>query len=141
MYYYEFDGDWPWDNFGPAEVACRCCGELWADRTEDLYSEIVRPPASFVHAMDCLQQLRLAWGGPLYITSGHRCRAHNTAVGGARHSRHLDIAFDIICPAPHQREFALIAQSVGFRGIGYYPDRCFVHLDCRKVTSVWGLAA
>ncbi len=112
-HYSAYQGPWPWQNFTPGEIACRHCGEL------------VLNPAS----LDALQRLRDAWGRPIVITSGHRCAAHNKAVGGAPHSRHLGLAFDCVCPAPLQDAFIKAAETAGFTGIGRYPARGFVHLD------------
>ena len=106
--------DWPWKNFLPTEVACRHCGELYLD------------PAG----MDALQALREAWGQPIRITSGHRCPEHNRAVGGTPNSQHLKLAFDCVCPASEQADFIALAREAGFTGIGRYPRRGFVHLDC-----------
>lgn len=36
-----------------------------------------------------LDPLREAWGGPIRVTSGFRCRALNRAVGGVGSSQHL----------------------------------------------------
>jgi hypothetical protein len=36
-----------------------------------------------------LDFLRRAWGAPVLVNSGWRCRAHNTEVGGSQNSRHL----------------------------------------------------
>ena len=36
--------------------------------------------------LDPVRELR---GGPLIVTSGYRCAALNSAVGGARHSHHM----------------------------------------------------
>lgn len=45
-----------------------------------------------------LQPLRDAWGKPIIITSGYRCRALNNAVGGVSNSSHLTgYAADCIC--------------------------------------------
>ena len=102
---------WPWKHFTPWEVACGHCGELYLD------------PAS----MDALQALRDAWQRPILINSGHRCAAHNLAVGGAPASRHLELAFDCRCPKADQEAFIALARSAGFTGIGRYA--AFVHLD------------
>jgi uncharacterized protein YcbK (DUF882 family) len=82
--------------------------------------------------MDALQALRDAWGKPIRLTSGHRCAARNAAVGGAKASMHLTLAFDCVCPASGQKDFAAAARQAGFSGIIQYPKRGFVHLDCRK---------
>jgi len=52
------------------------------------------PPAEAVRALtrlvdEVLDPLREALGGPIYVTSGYRCRALNRAVGGAAHSQHM----------------------------------------------------
>ncbi len=107
---------WPWKNFTQREIACKCCGETFID------------PAS----MDALQRLRDDWGQPVRLTCGHRCPSHNKAVGGAKASYHLALAFDCACPAEDQARFAKAARRAGFRGIIRYPERGFVHLDCRE---------
>lgn len=104
---------WTWTNFTPQELSCKHCGEYYHD------------PAS----LDALQALRNAWGKPLVINSAHRCAAHNRAIGGAKASRHLRIAFDCRCPATEQQAFAAAAEKAGFTGIGTYPSKGFVHVD------------
>ncbi len=106
---------WPWPDFSPAEVACKCCGELYYD------------PES----MHALQALRTAWGRPIRINSAHRCAAHNRAVHGALHSRHLKIAFDCRCASKDREAFIKAARAAGFRGIGRYST--FVHIDMGPV--------
>lgn len=118
---YEYNGPWPWENFRPMEIACKCCGELWPDNAD--------MPDWFGEALDALQALRDAWGEPVVISSGHRCGRHNAEVGGASGSRHLRVAFDCIIPADRQAEFIEKARRAGFRGIGRYPRRGFVHID------------
>ena len=105
---------WPWTNFSPKEVACKHCGEMVLDRD----------------AMDALQTLREDWGKPIVLTSAHRCTTHNRKVGGTEGSQHLHIAFDCACPASDQAAFVEFARQAGFTGIGRYPKRGFVHLDC-----------
>ena len=44
-----------------------------------------------------LEPVRLAWGQPIFVTSGYRSPALNCAVGGARNSQHcLGQAADIV---------------------------------------------
>lgn len=121
-HYSDYAGPWPWADFQPVEVACRCCGELYLDRA----------------SMDALQRLRNAWGKPIIINSGHRCAAHNAAVGGAPASQHLDIAFDCRCPSLEQKDFCRLALEAGFTGIGRYPGKGFVHLDRGPARVWWG---
>ena len=60
------------NNFTKAEMACQHCGLcLMGDGF-----------------MQKLQALRDAFGGPLTVTSGYRCRTHNTNVGGSPNSYH-----------------------------------------------------
>lgn len=48
--------------------------------------------------VDCLlDSLRELWGGALIVTSGYRCKALNTAVGGVVNSHHLrGMAADLV---------------------------------------------
>lgn len=116
----EYTGDWPWKNFSPNEIACRCCGELWV--SDDM-------PIYFKLAMDNLQKLRDSWNKPIIINSGHRCTKHNADVGGASQSQHLAVAFDCVCPREEQQAFAKAALEAGFHVARPYPDKGFVHLD------------
>lgn len=40
-------------------------------------------------AVEVLQPIRDAWGGPIVVTSGFRCPKLNAAVGGVKTSQHL----------------------------------------------------
>lgn len=119
---------WKWVNFTPKEIACkcsRCGGELWQGESNV-------PPEWFIEAMDALQRLRDKWGKPIVINSGHRCKQHNSEVGGVANSQHFThIAFDCRCPFEKQQEFAQAAHDAGFRYVLTYPDRGFVHIDMR----------
>jgi len=107
-----------WPNFSPAEMACRCCGEVcWA-------------PADF----DRAQRLRDLLGRPVRFNSTHRCRHHNARVGGAPLSEHKRIAFDfsLRSPAATRREIEDLQERMfdaGFRTFGLY--RTFIHIDAR----------
>lgn len=60
-----------------------------------------------------LDPIREAWGGPIVVSSGYRCKELNALVGGAQHSHHLiGCAADLICGnrANHRRLFRLIQQ-------------------------------
>lgn len=108
--------DAPWDasrwpNFTAGEIACRCCGEVYIDEA----------------ALDALQRLRDALGGPLTITSGHRCRRHNQAVGGAADSAHLKLAFDIVVSPYARGSLLALARGAGFLRFGLM--RSGLHVD------------
>lgn len=52
------------------------------------------PPAEALAHLEALVEhvldpLREAWGGPIHVNSGYRCRAMNKAVGGAAGSQHM----------------------------------------------------
>lgn len=106
---------WPWKNFTPQEIRCKCCGELYID--DDL--------------MYRLQILRKAVSLPLHINSGHRCRLHNQRVGGAPYSQHKALAVDIsLQNILDSVELYHKALQVGFLGIGLAGS--FIHLDMRR---------
>lgn len=109
----DYTGPWPYKSFTKKEVACKHCGEFYYDQ----------------ESMDALQELRDAWGKPIVLDCGHRCPVHNAKVGGVESSQHLKIAFDCVCPADEQEAFIEAAKQAGFRGVGRYPSRGFVHLD------------
>ena len=60
-----------------------------------------------------LDPIREAWGEPIVVSSGYRCKELNNLVGGAQHSHHLiGCAADIIAGNrdDHRRLFKLIVQ-------------------------------
>lgn len=100
-------------HFDRAEFACRCgCG----------YGQ---PHPRLVNL---LEELRESIGGkPLRIVSGLRCPPHNSAVNGARRSRHQSgEAADIPSGLVTVRQ----ARNVGFKGIGT-KGQWVVHVDVR----------
>jgi zinc D-Ala-D-Ala carboxypeptidase len=105
---------WRWPNFSPAEIACRSTGRL-----------LVSEPA-----LDALQALRDRLGKPLIVRSAYRSPAHNSAVGGAKASKHLEgVAFDIAMANNDPQAFEVAAREVGFRGFGFYPRSGFIHVN------------
>ena len=78
------------DNIPPREVQTRLVGLC-------------------MHVLDPLRELL---GGPVWVTSGYRCRALNDAVGGSSSSQHLlGEAADIKCPLPSRDAAELMARS------------------------------
>lgn len=66
-------------------------------------------------AVEVLQPIRDAWGGPIHVTSGYRCPRLNAAVGGVKNSQHvLGQAADIraLNPADNGKLFACIRKLV-----------------------------
>lgn len=106
-----------WPNFTAAEIACPCCGEVYID------------PA----ALDALQRLRAALGGPLSVMSGHRCTAHNRAIGGAAHSVHLALAFDLALGAYSRGSMLALARDAGFTRFGLM--RYGLHADTHPIDA------
>lgn len=108
-----------WPHFKPADIACRCCGEIFV----------------WPGALDALERLRTAIAAPLHITSGHRCALHNAHVGGAPLSMHKKLAFDIALERHDPRRLAQLADESGFTGFGF--GQTFLHLDIRAHRAHW----
>ena len=77
-----------------------------------------RPSKCAYHLLHVLVQqlldpIREAWGAPIVVSSGYRCKELNALVGGAQYSHHiLGCAADIIAgsKAEHRKLFKLIQQ-------------------------------
>ena len=85
-----------------------------------------------------LQKLRDLCGFPLSVTSGYRCKLHNSAVGGAPGSKHLEgIAADIswMNKTPEEKHTMLRHAVPLFNGIGLHKQ--FLHVDIRAAQTVW----
>ena len=77
-----------------------------------------RPNKCAYHLVHVLVQQLLdpiceAWGEPIVVSSGYRCKELNTLIGGVKNSHHiLGCAADLIAgnKADHRRLFKLIQQ-------------------------------
>ena len=77
-----------------------------------------RPPKCAYHLLhvlvdQLLDPIREAWGEPIVVSSGYRCKELNTLVGGVKNSHHLlGCAADIIAgnKADHRKLFRLIVK-------------------------------
>ena len=77
-----------------------------------------RPPKCAYHLLhvlvdQLLDPIREAWGEPIVVSSGYRCKELNTLIGGVKNSHHLlGCAADLIAgnKADHRRLFNLIRQ-------------------------------
>lgn len=79
-----------------------------------------------------LKGLRYKIAQPVIITSGYRCPAYNREVGGVKGSYHLlGMAADIYVPKISLNRLLEITEEIGFKGIGFYPEQNFLHVDVR----------
>jgi len=120
-------------NFSRCEFNCRCgCG---FDRIKP---ELVEQIQRFRNL------LWISYGQeiPVKISSGCRCPNHNEAVGGMRNSLHIqgsaaDVLFEHV-PVMVAGRMVYLANQLGLMkvgGLGVYPDRNFLHLDVRRLSS------
>ena len=78
-----------------------------------------------------LQPLRDAWGGPLKINSGYRCKALNEAVGGVESSQHrTGSAADVACTDPYALAKLAKRMQLPYDQMIVYPS--FVHFSFRR---------
>ena len=91
--------------------------------------------------MRIVDDLRMALGCPVRVTSSYRSPSYNATVGGAPRSQHkLFTACDIQVDGATPHEVALVLKEwrkLGrFRGgVGIYPT--FVHIDTRGINATW----
>ena len=108
--------------FKPEEFACKCgCGGSTVD--PDLAGK--------------LDAIREICGFPLIISSGFRCLAHNTDVGGHPNSAHMrGLAVDLAVSGEKALCVVAAAAPEGFTGVGVSQKgaRRFVHLDVSHET-------
>lgn len=99
--------------FKDSEFRCPDCG-------------VVIVSAWLVHL---LNRVREAYGKPMVVTSGYRCKKRNKKVGGKPNSAHRrGTAADIKCDNSKDRYLLLLlAYEAGFKRIGISSE--FLHLD------------
>ena len=111
-------------NFSRAEFKCKC-GKCDYDTVD---AELIV----------ILQSLREHFGLPVKITSGNRCPAHNSDVGGSKSSYHIrgraaDIQIQDVSPLIIQ---GYLKEAYPNRfGIGSYS--LFTHIDTRTKAGRW----
>jgi zinc D-Ala-D-Ala carboxypeptidase len=110
------------ENFTTDELACRCC-------------RVCTVTPELLAALEALR----AQAGPLVVTSGYRCQAHNKAVGGTPQSYHVrGMAADLHPTGTNAAHLALIALATpGVRGVGLSEEGGFVHVDVRATFAKW----
>jgi uncharacterized protein YcbK (DUF882 family) len=108
-----------WTYYTVEELACRHCGLMLMDH-------------EFMLKMVALRDI---FGGPLKITSGYRCPAHNAAVASTGNAgpHTTGKAVDILIARVGATSLVRTALGMGFRGVGikaHGPDSGrIVHLD------------
>lgn len=85
-------------------------------------------------ALQELDLIREAWGGPLEITSGYRPPDVNKAVGGVKYSQHLNGHGMDIKPADGRGvlEFQTWLDKRWYGALGWGARKGFVHIDMRN---------
>ena len=107
-------------NFSRKELQCKC-NECNQDTIDYKLIEVI-------------QWLRTHLGRPVIVTSGNRCPAHNTDVGGSKHSQHMESrAADIVVEyySPKTIYDILDKQFGNQISLALYEDLGFVHVDSR----------
>lgn len=88
-----------------------------------------------------LDKVRIAWGGPIGVTSWYRPPEINAAVGGVRNSQHINgSAADIYPIGGRDREFEQwLDKFWGNKALGYgqAAGRGFTHVDLRSGRIRW----
>lgn len=121
-------------NFNFEEFLCkcpRCAGKLPSKAIQ----------ANIIKTIHTLQPIRDKTGKAFTVNCGFRCPAHNKEVGGVANSVHMTgLAADItIAGMTSEQMFVTMAgintaqipsrPKTVFTGVGYYPDKGFVHVD------------
>lgn len=106
--------------FDRKEFACKCgCGLATVD----------------AELLNILMVVRKQFNSPVTITSGHRCKEHNRAVGGAKNSYHVQgRAADIKVECVEPGEVYMFLTGKYPKGYGFILYETFVHVDSREET-------
>lgn len=105
-------------HFSRAEFRCKC-GKCGLDTVDAELLKLCEEVREFV-------------GGPVGITSGHRCYSHNKRVGGATNSQHRWGRAADLSVADTEAVFTMLSRKYPSQyGIGCYPKQGFVHVDTR----------
>ena len=106
-------------NFQLSEFKCPCCGE------NKITGALVTK----------LQSLRDMINMPIHITSGYRCQLYNKKIGGYINSKHKKGEAGDIQALMSKVFLAKMAENVGFKRIGLYPNH--VHLELGDKPLYW----
>lgn len=119
-------------HFSFDELKCKnCCDVL----------KLSKKSVNFLFQLDGFRSfLSKSFGTdiPIHVTNNYRCPIKNQKVSGSPKSFHLESrAVDVYSDYVSNKSFFLKAVEFGFKGIGVYPDRGFIHLDNRFSTQYW----
>ena len=120
----EFPKSWEIYYMHPYEYDCPCgCSPTPIDKGLVQKDDVMRDSA----------------GHPLIITSGHRCKKHNSTIkGAASNSQHIyGKASDKKIPGITIGQLHNLTERLGYNGIGYYTNR--IHGDVRSKKAKWNL--
>jgi uncharacterized protein YcbK (DUF882 family) len=114
-------------HFNRSEFACQCGN---CPQSKD--------PTVDVKLIGILEDLRKHFKAPITITSGNRCRNHNSSVGGSVFSQHLfGRAADVLLKgiSPDEVHKYLFNRYPEQYGLGKYAT--FTHIDSRGLKARW----
>ncbi|MEO5379028.1 MAG: D-Ala-D-Ala carboxypeptidase family metallohydrolase [Magnetococcus sp. DMHC-6] len=110
----------PWPHFSKEELSCHCqCGRMEMD-------------SDF---MARLEELRVAYGKPMKLSSAYRCPTHNakTSSTGTMGPHTTGKAVDIAVSGAEAYKLLVLALQHGFNGIGISQKGShstrFIHID------------
>lgn len=113
--------DWKYENFKESEFTCKgkkCCGNS-APMNHLFMTELVR--------------IRAIYGKPITVTSGFRCKKHNTSVGGTENSNHTKgLAADITATKTEDLKILFYLAKCFFEEVIFYEDKKFIHVGVPK---------
>lgn len=70
----------------------------------------------------------------VYVLSGYRTLRTNRKVGGVSNSQHMECnALDIMIDKVSVRQLYKAARRTQVGGLGFYPDKHFIHIDSGRV--------
>jgi uncharacterized protein YcbK (DUF882 family) len=117
--------DWSlYPNFSEVEFRCRHCGK--AEMKPEFLAK--------------LQELRLAYGRPMNVSSGYRCPDHPIEKAKPEPGMHATgLAADVAVTGTDAFEIVRLGLQLGFTGLGVQQKGVgrFIHLDIRKTPMVW----
>ena len=127
---------------GKGEASYFSISELCASATAQREGIDNRPNKCAYHLLhvlvdQLLDPIREAWGEPIVVSSGYRCKQLNTLIGGVKNSHHiLGCAADIIAgnKADLRRLFKLIQQmqqegQIRFTQLIWEGDGRWIHIS------------